>query len=110
MAWINWQLNPAFMARHFMTSLHHIREGRWYTIVTTCFSHRDPIHLLGNMVTLYFFWNRVFSGRLVIHSATGFKVNARYVDTTVLFRSVPIQSPDAGMRRMHARRLRGAET
>ena len=72
-AWINWQLDPAFMAHHFMTSLHHIREGRWYTIVTTCFSHRDPIHLLGNMVTLYFFWNRVFSGRLVTHSATGFK-------------------------------------
>ncbi len=64
-AWINWQLDPAFMAKHFMTSLNHIREGRWYTIVTACFSHRDPLHLFGNMLTLYFFWNRAFSGRLV---------------------------------------------
>ena len=64
-AWINWQLDPAFMASHFMTSLSHIRNGRWYTIVTACFSHRDPLHLLGNMITLYFFWNRAFSGRLV---------------------------------------------
>ncbi|CAL5220754.1 g2817 [Coccomyxa viridis] len=65
-AWINWQLDPAFMANHFMTSLNHIREGRWYTIVTACFSHRDPLHLFGNMLTLYFFWNRAFSGRLVM--------------------------------------------
>jgi membrane associated rhomboid family serine protease len=53
------------MARNFMTSLQHIREGRWWTIVTACFSHRDGFHLFGNMVTLYFFWNRAFSGRLV---------------------------------------------
>lgn len=64
-AWINWQLDPGFMARNFMTSLQHIREGRWWTIVTACFSHRDGFHLFGNMVTLYFFWNRAFSGRLV---------------------------------------------
>ena len=64
-AWINWQLDPSFMARNFTLSLAHIREGRWYTIITHCFSHRDGWHLTSNLITLYFFWNRSFSGRLV---------------------------------------------
>ncbi|CAK0783329.1 hypothetical protein CVIRNUC_006528 [Coccomyxa viridis] len=65
-AWINWRLDPSFMARNFTLSLAHIREGRWYTIITHCFSHRDGWHLASNLVTLYFFWNRSFSGRLVM--------------------------------------------
>ena len=64
-AWINWRLDPSFMARNFTLSLAHIREGRWYTIITHCFSHRDGWHLASNLITLYFFWNRSFSGRLV---------------------------------------------
>ncbi|CAL8472206.1 g11748 [Coccomyxa elongata] len=53
------------MAKHFLVSLQHIRAGYIQTLVTSCFSHKDVMHLLANMFTLYFFWNRGFSGKLV---------------------------------------------
>ena len=31
------------------------RQGRYHTLVTAMFSHRDLFHLLSNMVTFYFF-------------------------------------------------------
>ena len=89
-AWINWQLDPAFMANHFMTSLNHIREGRWYTIVTACFSHRDPLHLFGNMLTLYFFWNRAFSGRLVSFHSLAFTISSVSVNCSACVFSWPM--------------------
>lgn len=32
---VMWQINPGFMARHFMVSPQHIREGRVYTLLTS---------------------------------------------------------------------------
>jgi len=32
---VMWQTNPGFMARHFMVSPQHIREGRIYTLLTS---------------------------------------------------------------------------
>ena len=48
-------------------SLQHVREGRLHTLLTACFSHRDVPHLLANMFTLYFMWNKYLfpSSRLV---------------------------------------------
>jgi membrane associated rhomboid family serine protease len=55
------------MQRHFMVSLQHVREGRLHTVLTSCFSQKDGMHLLANMFTLYFMWNKYLfpSGRLV---------------------------------------------
>ena len=67
-----WRLDPHFMQRHFLVSLQQVREGRIHTILTSCFSHKDGLHLLANMVTLYFMWNKYLfpSGRLVRRSST----------------------------------------
>ena len=76
-AYINWQLNPAFLTKHCMTSLNHVREGRWYSIVTATFSHSKFWHLPYNMLLLYLLSNRAFSGRLVslpIVAAASFRI------------------------------------
>eukprot|EP00026_Physarum_polycephalum_P015755 Phypoly_transcript_16514.p1 GENE.Phypoly_transcript_16514~~Phypoly_transcript_16514.p1 ORF type:complete len:249 (+),score=15.56 Phypoly_transcript_16514:43-747(+) len=44
-----------FMAKNFMVSMRHIQDGRFYTLVTACFSHFNAAHLLFNMLGLYFF-------------------------------------------------------
>ncbi len=63
---LGWKFAPhEFMAKHFLVSLQHVRAGYIHTLVTSCFSHKDVMHLLANMFTLYFFWNRGFSGKLV---------------------------------------------
>ena len=49
--WIGWRADPHFMQRHFMVSLQHIRMGMYHTLVTSCFSQRDPMHAAVNMVT-----------------------------------------------------------
>lgn len=30
------------------------REGRWWTLVTPCFMHVEPLHILGNMLSMYY--------------------------------------------------------
>ncbi|TMW57314.1 hypothetical protein Poli38472_003239 [Pythium oligandrum] len=57
----NWQKVKRFpsrqpvMLRHFTTSTKHLEEGRYYTLLTSVFSHADLGHLFANMVGLYFF-------------------------------------------------------
>ncbi|KAJ0407565.1 hypothetical protein P43SY_006883 [Pythium insidiosum] len=43
------------MIKHFTTSIKHLDEGRYYTLLTSVFSHADLGHLFANMVGLYFF-------------------------------------------------------
>lgn len=37
------------MDRHWTASLRNLGEGRWYTLVTSAFSHADPMHLAANV-------------------------------------------------------------
>jgi len=41
--------------KHFVCSLQNIREGRYYTLVTSSFTHFETWHLFANMVTLVSF-------------------------------------------------------
>ena len=40
----------AVMFAHFTESLDNAARGRWWTALTSAFSHRDAAHLLANMV------------------------------------------------------------
>ncbi|PWY97453.1 rhomboid-domain-containing protein [Testicularia cyperi] len=42
------------MYKHFMCSMQNLQEGRWWTLLTSSLAHRDPMHILFNMVTLGF--------------------------------------------------------
>ena len=45
-----------FMGKHFaVSSAGVLKEGRVHTLVTSLFSHYDPLHLGANMCSLYFF-------------------------------------------------------
>ena len=41
--------------KHFVCSLQNIREGRYYTLVTSSFTHFEMWHLFANMITLVSF-------------------------------------------------------
>lgn len=41
---------------NFTISLRNWRAGRWWTIITSAFAHRDLPHIVGNMFSLYAFW------------------------------------------------------
>ncbi|WFD27124.1 rhomboid protease [Malassezia nana] len=41
-----------FMMRHFTSGELHLREGRWWTLLTACLSHQDLAHYGVNMLTL----------------------------------------------------------
>ncbi|KAI0829477.1 hypothetical protein BC628DRAFT_1315061 [Trametes gibbosa] len=43
-----------WMRKHFTASSDNMRAGRWWTLVTSCFSHEDSMHLLFNGFTYYF--------------------------------------------------------
>ncbi|ORX54382.1 hypothetical protein DM01DRAFT_1286931 [Hesseltinella vesiculosa] len=42
-----------FMLRHFMNSPEAWQNGRWHTLLTSAFSHKDLDHLGINMLVLY---------------------------------------------------------
>ncbi|KAF2234194.1 hypothetical protein EV356DRAFT_502508 [Viridothelium virens] len=46
---------PNWLKANATNSLRNFREGRWWTLLTCSFSHRDPNHLIGNMFSLYTF-------------------------------------------------------
>ncbi|KAK4483263.1 hypothetical protein RD792_010448, partial [Penstemon davidsonii] len=46
---------PRFMVENFMVSVDNFASGRFHTLITSAFSHRDMWHLISNMVGLYFF-------------------------------------------------------
>lgn len=43
-----------WMLENFTLSRKNIEEGRWWTLITSAFSHKDPFHLLFNMLSLRF--------------------------------------------------------
>ena len=44
-----------FMMDHFLVSGSNVTSGRIWTLLTSCFSHRDATHLLVNMLVLWVF-------------------------------------------------------
>ena len=49
-----WQLptDQTFMMNNFLVSWELLSEGRWWTLVTSVFSHNSALHLLINMLVL----------------------------------------------------------
>lgn len=43
-----------WMQKNFTTSVANLKQGRIWTLVTSCFSHGGGGHLLVNMASLYF--------------------------------------------------------
>ncbi|CAJ2503030.1 Uu.00g104240.m01.CDS01 [Anthostomella pinea] len=41
-----------FIKENFLLSQRNLRQGRWWTALTSAISHRDPVHLLTNMAAL----------------------------------------------------------
>jgi membrane associated rhomboid family serine protease len=57
-AWLASGADPTLrqvMATHFMSSADHLADGRWWTLLTAAFSHRDPIHLGFSLFVLWSF-------------------------------------------------------
>lgn len=50
---LNWYSN------NMILSLRNMREGRWWTTVTSAFAHTDLLHLGVNMLALYSFGNNI---------------------------------------------------
>lgn len=44
-----------FMVQNFMCSIVSLREGRYWTLLSSCISHQSFSHLLINMVSFFFF-------------------------------------------------------
>ncbi|EPY53811.1 rhomboid family protease [Schizosaccharomyces cryophilus OY26] len=44
-----------WMLKHTQCSLQNLYEGRWWTLVTSLFSHQDLTHLLVNCIAIYSF-------------------------------------------------------
>ncbi|KAG6391803.1 hypothetical protein SASPL_149563 [Salvia splendens] len=45
----------AFMVKNFTISVDNILSGRLHTLITNAFSHINQLHIISNMITLYFF-------------------------------------------------------
>ena len=43
----------SFMARHFVASRNNLSQGRIYTLITSSFSHADPLHLVFNIFMFF---------------------------------------------------------
>ncbi|CAN8099749.1 unnamed protein product [Discula destructiva] len=50
---------PKYMLDHFTLSLYNLRCGRYWTLLTSAFSHQDLPHLASNM---YGFWSAAVTG------------------------------------------------
>lgn len=48
-------IDPSFMPHHFLVSWDALLEGRWWTLLTSVFSHQLLFHLIVNMYFLYSF-------------------------------------------------------
>lgn len=42
------------MERNFTSSVKNLKEGRIWTLITSCFSHSGAGHIFTNLITLYF--------------------------------------------------------
>lgn len=55
-----WQTtSPRFMSENFLVSAESVASGRWWTVLTTVFSHADASHLLFNLFGLWVFGSAV---------------------------------------------------
>ncbi|KAJ3317293.1 hypothetical protein HDV06_001715 [Boothiomyces sp. JEL0866] len=45
-------VKPDVLNQHFTTSIENVRSGRWYTLVTSTFAHKDIDHLLRNVTAI----------------------------------------------------------
>lgn len=48
----SWNITPAFMEAHFLVSWSALSEGRYWTLLTSVFSHLWVLHLFVNMFVL----------------------------------------------------------
>ena len=74
-AWQLWGLadpNQTMLA-HFLVSPESVLSGRVWTLLTSAFSHVDPMHLLFNLIALYVF------GRPVLLVLGSFRFTALYL-------------------------------
>ncbi|OSC99199.1 rhomboid-domain-containing protein [Trametes coccinea BRFM310] len=66
LAWIKYQSTGdgssyVWMMQNFIASSANLKAGRWWTLVTCCFSHEDVMHILFNGMTYYFMAPAVLS-------------------------------------------------
>lgn len=66
----------AFNNRHLFIKLKHwpyeeVRHGEYYRWLTSGFLHADPMHLIFNMITLYFFGSIVEQWFVIVFPAVG---------------------------------------
>ncbi|KAH9853736.1 hypothetical protein C2E23DRAFT_727964 [Lenzites betulinus] len=59
LAWVKYKStgDPSsylWMRKQFTSSSENLHAGRWWTLVTSCFSHEDGMHILFNGFTYYF--------------------------------------------------------
>ncbi|KAI0650046.1 hypothetical protein C8Q79DRAFT_363814 [Trametes meyenii] len=59
LAWVKYQSTGdrssyTWMLENFISSSENMHAGRWWTLVTACFSHEDTTHILFNGFTYYF--------------------------------------------------------
>ena len=55
-----WQTQDSnWMKRNFAISWPNINRGRYWTLITSSFSHQEIFHLFSNMFTLYFLGSTV---------------------------------------------------
>lgn len=62
MLWYRARRSPygqRFMLARFTTSPQHLAAGRYYTLLTSTFSHAEVGHLAANMLGLYFFGHQI---------------------------------------------------
>jgi len=52
---LGWQVIPNFFYEHFLISSQHLQMGRFWTLITSAFSHNMLLHLVFNMMVLYSF-------------------------------------------------------
>lgn len=50
--WFLCNLSDSFMRRHCGVSVKNVREGRWWSVFISAFSHQSIAHLMGNMSIL----------------------------------------------------------
>ena len=60
--WALWAfpiISKQFMANNFILSGDNLSRGKLWTLITYSFSHYNFLHLLSNMVGLYFFGSAI---------------------------------------------------
>ncbi|CAG8527385.1 18915_t:CDS:2 [Dentiscutata erythropus] len=48
-----------FLSRNFVVSIENVKDGRWWSVITCAFSHKDLDHLIVNMFVLWGFGKQI---------------------------------------------------